>query len=125
MALVLSLQVTQMLLEYLGSFEVAPVFTEEEVLHYLMPVDGVIETHVVEGRGEPCRHCFHAGYLPAAQLIVILSASLEKPVAWQAYCCTCKTRALEVLQRVLLLLVPQSPGPCRSRESKGCWQARH
>lgn len=66
MALVLSLQVTQMLLEYLGSFELAPVFTEEEVLHYLMPVDGVIETHVVEGKGGSCRHCFHACFLPAA-----------------------------------------------------------
>ena len=66
MALMLSLQVTQLLQEYLGSFELAPVFTEEEVLHYLMPVEGVIETHVVEGKGEPCRHCFHAGFLPGA-----------------------------------------------------------
>lgn len=28
------------------------MFTEEEILHYLMPVEGVIETHVVEGKGE-------------------------------------------------------------------------
>jgi hypothetical protein len=51
MASILPLQVTQMLREYLGSFELGPVFTEEEVLHYLMPVEGVIEAHVVEGRG--------------------------------------------------------------------------
>ena len=28
------------------------MFTEEEVLHYLMPVEGVIETHVVESKGK-------------------------------------------------------------------------
>ena len=42
---------TQLLREYLATYELAPVFTEEEVLHYLMPVEGVIETHVVEGKG--------------------------------------------------------------------------
>lgn len=47
----LSAQVTQLLRDYLGTYELAPVFTEEEVLHYLMPVEGVIETHVVEGKG--------------------------------------------------------------------------
>ena len=51
-------QVTQLLSQYLSTYELAPIFTEEEVLHYLMPVEGVIETHVVEGPGEPvlCRH---------------------------------------------------------------------
>ena len=44
-------QVTELLREYLATYELAPVFTEEEVLHYLMPVEGVIETHVVEGKG--------------------------------------------------------------------------
>ena len=43
---------TQLLREYLATYELAPVFTEEEVLHYLMPVEGVIETHVVEGKGK-------------------------------------------------------------------------
>ncbi|CAL5224452.1 g7141 [Coccomyxa viridis] len=43
-------QVTELLREYLSTYELAPVFTEEEVLHYLMPVEGVIETHVVEGK---------------------------------------------------------------------------
>lgn len=36
----------------MSTYELAPVFTEEEILHYLMPVEGVIETHVVEGKGE-------------------------------------------------------------------------
>ena len=45
-------QVTQLLREYLATYELMPVFTEEEVLHYLMPVEGVIETHVVESKGK-------------------------------------------------------------------------
>ena len=43
---------TQLLREYLAAYELAPVFTEEEILHYLRPVEGVIETHVVEGKGK-------------------------------------------------------------------------
>lgn len=50
-----SVQVTQLLRDYLGMYELAPVFTEEEVLHYLMPVEGVMQTHVVEGRGTRLR----------------------------------------------------------------------
>ena len=52
-----SLQVTQLLSQYLSTYELAPSFTEEEILHYLMPVEGVIDTHVVEGAGVPllCR----------------------------------------------------------------------
>ena len=86
MALMLSLQVTQLLQEYLGSFELAPVFTEEEVLHYLMPVEGVIETHVVEGKGEPCRHCFHAGFLPGAAHVILVC---QLTMAWR-HCCICR-----------------------------------
>ena len=105
-----------MLLEYLGSFELAPVFTEEEVLHYLMPVEGVIETHVVEGKGEPCRHCFHAGSLPAAAHCNFVC----KPTnLWTGrHCCTCKTHMLEVLQHVLLLLALQNPRPLPFKGSK-------
>lgn len=44
-------QVTQLLLEYLARFRLAPVFSEEEVLHYLLPVEGVIDSYVVENSG--------------------------------------------------------------------------
>ena len=56
-----SLQVTQLLSQYLSTYELAPIFTEEEILHYLMPVEGVIDTHVVEGSGESVlrRHMQH------------------------------------------------------------------
>ena len=56
-----SLQVTQLLSQYLSTYELAPIFSEEEILHYLMPVDGVIDTHVVEGAGESVlrRHVQH------------------------------------------------------------------
>lgn len=41
----------ELLREYLAQFEMAPVFSEEEVLHYLLPVEGVIDSYVVEGPG--------------------------------------------------------------------------
>ena len=52
---------TQLLSQYLSTYELAPIFTEEEVLHYLMPVEGVIDTHVVEDAGESvsCRNMQH------------------------------------------------------------------
>ena len=50
--MVVMCQVTQLLREYLATYELAPVFTEDEVLHYLKPVEGVIETHVVESKGK-------------------------------------------------------------------------
>ena len=79
-----SSQVTQLLSEYLSTYELAPIFTEEEVLHYLMPVEGVIDTYVVEGAGEfvPCRHRQHL------RPCVEASADLHRigmSVSW--YCC--------------------------------------
>ena len=44
-------QVTQLLALYLERFAVAPRFTEEEVLHYLLPVPDVIDAYVVQGPG--------------------------------------------------------------------------
>nr|CCC94432.1 putative N-myristoyl transferase [Trypanosoma congolense IL3000] len=41
-------QVTQLLRDKLLSFDVAPVFNEEEVGHYLLPCDGVMYSYVVE-----------------------------------------------------------------------------
>ena len=45
------LQVTQLLSTYLGRFGLAPVFTEEEVEHYLMSRPGVVSAFVVESAG--------------------------------------------------------------------------
>lgn len=44
-------QVTALLAEYLARFEIAPVFSEAEVLHYLLPTEGVIDSYVVERPG--------------------------------------------------------------------------
>lgn len=41
-------QVTELLREYLSSYQLAPKFSEEEVEHYLLPVSDVIDSHVVE-----------------------------------------------------------------------------
>ena len=75
---------TQLLSQYLSTYELAPIFKEEEILHYLMPVEGVIDTHVVEGAGEPvpCRHMQHM------HPCVEVSADLHQigmSVSW--YCC--------------------------------------
>lgn len=45
------MQVTRLLQRYLGRFKLAPEFSEDEVEHYLLPVDDVICSHVVEAPG--------------------------------------------------------------------------
>ncbi len=46
------MQVTELLRKYQSRFKVAPIFTEEEVRHYFVPIPDVIDTHVVEGKGQ-------------------------------------------------------------------------
>ena len=48
----MALQVTGLLLDYQQRFQIAPIFSEEEVRHYLLPVPDVIDTYVVEGPSE-------------------------------------------------------------------------
>ena len=45
------LQVTRLLSTYLQKYALFPVFTEEEVEHYLMPVEDVVDSYVVESAG--------------------------------------------------------------------------
>lgn len=45
------LQVTRLLATYLQRYALCPIFTEEEVEHYLMPVDDVVDSYVVESAG--------------------------------------------------------------------------
>jgi len=45
--------VAELLQKYQARFKVAPIFTEEEVRHYLVPIPDVIDTYVVEGKGRP------------------------------------------------------------------------
>ena len=49
-------QVTQLLGAYLEKYALHPVFTEEEVEHYLMPVEDVVDSYVVEAAGQPAVH---------------------------------------------------------------------
>lgn len=48
-------QVTVKLNKWLEQFELAPVFTEEEVEHYLLPVPDVIDSYVVQDPGAGSR----------------------------------------------------------------------
>lgn len=47
------MQVTLLLSTYLEKYALRPVFTEEEVEHYLMPVEDVVDSYVVESAGQP------------------------------------------------------------------------
>ena len=44
-------QVAELLRVYLAKFQLAPEFTEEEIRHYLVPQDGVIDAYVVADEG--------------------------------------------------------------------------
>ena len=50
------LQVALLLQKYQQRFQVAPVLSEEEVRHYLVPIHDVLDPYVVEGKGPspPC-----------------------------------------------------------------------
>ncbi|CBH16561.1 N-myristoyl transferase, putative [Trypanosoma brucei gambiense DAL972] len=54
-------QVTQLLLKRLASFDVAPVFNEEEVAHYFLPREGVVFSYVVESPVGPGKDEENAG----------------------------------------------------------------
>ena len=85
---------TQLLSTYLGKFGLAPVFTEEEVEHYLMSRPGVVSAFVVESAGrvasQPCwsRVQGPACYLCAAGEAVAAGCSLcvPKDCRWNSQC---------------------------------------
>ena len=51
-------QVTRLLSTYLEKYSLIPIFTEEEVEHYLMPVEDVVDSYVVESAGQPTEVTF-------------------------------------------------------------------
>lgn len=57
------MQVTRLLSTYLEKYALFPVFTEEEVEHYLMPVEDVVDSYVVESAGQdsPALYAFSFG----------------------------------------------------------------
>ena len=80
------MQVTLLLSTYLEKYALRPVFTEQEVEHYLMPVEDVVDSYVVEAAGQPwCPPCLvmHCG-----QFLSIIHALaevwlLKRVKAWQ------------------------------------------
>lgn len=67
------LQVTRLLSAYLEKYSLSPVFTEEEVEHYLTPVEDVVDSYVVESAGQPVISLFVFGsnFSPAWLLLGI------------------------------------------------------
>jgi len=45
--------VTVLLNEYLGKFDLAPVYTDQDVQHWFLPQENIIEAYVVEKPGSP------------------------------------------------------------------------
>lgn len=80
---------TRLLHSYLATFKLAPQFTEAEVGHYLLPVEDVICTHVVESHSEPSSHArVHRYRMQVLQLSASLSCrpwSYHAP-AWRTIC---------------------------------------
>ena len=52
---------TRLLSAYLEKYSLSPVFTEEEVEHYLTPVEDVVDSYVVESAGQPVISLFIFG----------------------------------------------------------------
>lgn len=46
-------QVTELLQKFLKRFQLAPSMTEEEVSHWFLPQDNIIDTYVVEVVDQP------------------------------------------------------------------------
>lgn len=91
---------------YLSKFQLAPRFTEEEVMHYLMPVADVIDSHVVEAPSEWLHcHCrvIHCSSLHARHKRLELACH-DRYIAYT--CCPVgPAQRLVVLQPLAALLV--------------------
>ena len=48
------MQVTNLLNTYLQRFTVHPIFSEQEVRHYFLPITNVVDTYVKEAPGKSC-----------------------------------------------------------------------
>ena len=55
-------KVTKLLHRYLGGFKLAPEFSEDEVEHYLLPVEDVICSYIVEAPGAAAAGPCGAGF---------------------------------------------------------------
>lgn len=93
-------QVTKLLQEYLTKYDVAPVFDEEEVHHYLVPREGVVYTYVV-ALNDTVTDFFSFYALPST---VIGNSQYNQLNAAYIHYYVAKTVSLEQLMQDLLII---------------------
>lgn len=102
-------QVTELLQKYLRRFQLAPSMGEEEVAHWFLPQDTIIDTYVVEVSGIS----FYPQILMAYLLILLLKQLLCPSLS--SGCCRCTDRLRKFLHSALDCDAPPSP-----QEPEGC-----
>ncbi|CAL8463739.1 g3273 [Coccomyxa elongata] len=94
-------QVAELLRGHLAQFELAPEFTEAEVLHYLLPVEGVIDAYVVEGPDGKVTDL--ASYYTLPSTIIGNAQYNTLKAAFMYYTVASRTPLLQLMQDLLVM----------------------
>lgn len=94
-------QVTRLLSVYLEKYALCPVFTEEEVEHYLMPVKDVVDSYVVESAGGIITDLVSYYTLPSSIIGNDKYDSLK--AAFMYYTVATETPLQDLMQDILIL----------------------
>uniref|UniRef100_A0A4W6CHC9 Glycylpeptide N-tetradecanoyltransferase n=1 Tax=Lates calcarifer TaxID=8187 RepID=A0A4W6CHC9_LATCA len=94
-------QVTELLQKYLRRFQLAPSMGEEEVAHWFLPQDNIIDTYVVEGAGGVLTDFTSFYTLPSTVMHHPLHRSLK--AAYSFYNVHTQTPLLDLMNDALIL----------------------
>ncbi|KAG7233048.1 hypothetical protein INR49_007527 [Caranx melampygus] len=94
-------QVTELLQKYLKRFQLAPSMGEEEVAHWFLPQDNIIDTYVVEGTGGVLTDFTSFYTLPSTVMHHPLHRSLK--AAYSFYNVHTQTPLLDLMNDALIL----------------------
>ncbi|KAG8010065.1 Glycylpeptide N-tetradecanoyltransferase 2 [Nibea albiflora] len=94
-------QVTELLQKYLRRFQLAPSMGEEEVSHWFLPQDNIIDTYVVEGAGGVLTDFASFYTLPSTVMHHPLHRSLK--AAYSFYNVHTQTPLLDLMNDALIL----------------------
>ncbi|XP_049586925.1 glycylpeptide N-tetradecanoyltransferase 2 [Syngnathus scovelli] len=94
-------QVTDLLQKYLRRFQLAPSMSEEEVAHWLLPQENIIDTYVVEGAGGVLTDFASFYTLPSTVMHHPLHRSLK--AAYSFYNVHTQTPLLDLMNDALIL----------------------
>ncbi|KAL0041757.1 hypothetical protein WJX79_003570 [Trebouxia sp. C0005] len=94
-------QVTRLLSTYLEKYSLIPIFTEEEVQHYLTPVEDVVDSYVVESAGGTITDLVSYYTLPSSIIGNDKYDSLK--AAFMYYTVATETPLQDLMQDILIL----------------------